>query len=127
MDLRSVQRPLKEQYRTDPNSSRITLTAKSSQTTTPVACAVDVGRTAYLAEAHSGVGGAGTAACSGDLLLAEDARGVECGSLQCSSSNTNAFFIVTLSETLDTHPETLHFLFYFIGTGPLSLQDRRSD
>src|SRR6266850_4205012 len=69
MDLRSAQRPLKEQYRTDPNTSRITLTAKSSQTTTPVACAVDVGRTAYLAEAHSGVGGAGTAACSGDLLL----------------------------------------------------------
>jgi len=69
MDLRSVQRPLKEQYRTDPNTSRITLTAKSSQTTTPVACAVDIGRTAYPAEAHSGVGGAGTAACSGDLLL----------------------------------------------------------
>src|SRR6266850_1847498 len=69
MDLRSAQRPLKEQYRNDPHTSRITLTAKSSQTTTPVACAVDVGRTAYLAEAHSGVGGAGTAACSGDLLL----------------------------------------------------------
>jgi uncharacterized OsmC-like protein len=69
MDLRSVQRPLKEQYRTDPNTSRITLSAKSGQTETPVACSVDVGRTIYNAEAHAGVGGAGTAACSGDLLL----------------------------------------------------------
>jgi len=69
MDLRSVQRPLKEQYRTEPNASRIKLSAKGSQTETPVACSVDVGRTVYQAEAHAGVGGAGTSACSGDLLL----------------------------------------------------------
>jgi uncharacterized OsmC-like protein len=69
MDLRSVQRPLKEQYREDPTTSRIKLTAKSGQTETPVACSVDIGRSIYQAEAHSGVGGAGTAACSGDLLL----------------------------------------------------------
>ena len=69
MDLRSIQKPLKEKYRTDPNSSRITLTAKSGQTETPVACSVDVGRTIYQAAAHAGVGGAGTVACSGDLLL----------------------------------------------------------
>ena len=69
MDLRSVQRPLKEQYRDDPNTSRIKLTAKGGQTETPVACSVDIGRSIYKAEAHSGVGGAGTAACSGDLLL----------------------------------------------------------
>jgi uncharacterized OsmC-like protein len=69
MDLRSVQKPLKEQYRTNPNTSRIKLTAKGGQTETPVACSVDIGRSIYQAEAHSGVGGAGTAACSGDLLL----------------------------------------------------------
>lgn len=69
MDLRSIQKPLKEQYRTDPNSSRIKLSARSGQTKTPVACSVDVGRMIYQAEAHTGVGGAGTAACSGDLLL----------------------------------------------------------
>lgn len=69
MDLRSVQKPLKEHYRTDPKTSRIKLSAKSSQTETPVACSVDVGRTVYQAEAHAGVGGAGTSACSGDLLL----------------------------------------------------------
>ncbi len=69
MDLRSIQRPLKEQYRMDPNASRITLRAKSGQTETPVGCSVDIGRTIYQAEAHAGVGGAGTGACSGDLLL----------------------------------------------------------
>ena len=69
MDLRSIQKPLKEKYRTDPNTSRITLTAKSGQTETPIACSVDVGRTIYQAGAHAGVGGAGTVACSGDLLL----------------------------------------------------------
>jgi len=69
MDLRSVQRPLKEQYKNDPNSSRITLRAKGSQMDTPMACSVDIGRAIYNAQAHTGVGGAGTAACSGDLLL----------------------------------------------------------
>jgi len=69
MDLRSVQKPLKEKYRSDPGASRITITAQGSQTATPIACSVDIGRAIYQAQAHSGVGGAGTAACSGDLLL----------------------------------------------------------
>ena len=69
MDLRSIQRPLKEKYRSDPSASRITIRAQGSQTTTPISCSVDIGRAIYQAGAHSGVGGAGTAACSGDLLL----------------------------------------------------------
>ncbi len=69
MDIRSAQRPLKEQYRSDPNTSRITLRAKGGQTETPLACSVDIGRALYHAEAHTGVGGAGAAPCSGDLLL----------------------------------------------------------
>jgi uncharacterized OsmC-like protein len=69
VDLRSVQKPLKERYRADPGSSRITLTARGGQEETPIACSVDIGRAAYRAQAHAGVGGAGTAACSGDLLL----------------------------------------------------------
>ena len=69
MDLRSLQKPLKEQYRADPSASRITLCAKGSQTDAPVACSVDIGRAIYHAEAHKGVGGAGAGACSGDLLL----------------------------------------------------------
>jgi uncharacterized OsmC-like protein len=69
MDLRSLQKPLKERYRSDPNASRITIRAKGGQADVPVACSVDIGRAVYQAEAHTGVGGAGTGACSGDLLL----------------------------------------------------------
>jgi uncharacterized OsmC-like protein len=69
LDLRSVQRPLKQRYREEPGSSRITLEARASEQDTPVSCSVDVGRAVYEAEAHAGTGGPGTAACSGDLLL----------------------------------------------------------
>ena len=69
MDIKSLQRPLKEQYRRDPSSSRITLSARGSETATPMACSIDIGRAIYEAEAHKGVGGSGGAACSGDLLL----------------------------------------------------------
>src|SRR6204780_3253005 len=69
MDLRSLQKPLKDQYRNDPSASRITLRAKGAQTDAPVSCSVDLGRAVYHAEAHRGVGGAGSGACSGDLLL----------------------------------------------------------
>jgi uncharacterized OsmC-like protein len=69
IDLRSIQKPLKDKYRNDPGASRVTISARSNQATTPLSCSVDIGRAIYQAEAHSGVGGAGTAACSGDLLL----------------------------------------------------------
>jgi uncharacterized OsmC-like protein len=69
MDIRSVQRPLKDQYRQDPASSRITLIAHGKQSDAPISCSIDLGRAIYNAQAHKGVGGAGTGACSGDLLL----------------------------------------------------------
>ena len=69
MDLRSIQKPLKDRYRAEPASSRITLAAEGNPAGTPIACSVDIGRAVYEAQAHGGVGGAGTAACSGDLLL----------------------------------------------------------
>src|ERR1700681_2319617 len=69
MDLRSIQKPLKEKYRSDTTSSRITLRAQSAQSDSPIACSVEVGQKLFDAQAHSGVGGSGTAACSGDLLL----------------------------------------------------------
>ncbi|HTM35443.1 MAG TPA: OsmC family protein [Terriglobales bacterium] len=80
MDIRSIQKPLKDRYRHDPASSRITLTAKGSETATPLACSVDIGRALYQAEAHQGVGGSGAAACSGDLLLGALAA---CAQLTC--------------------------------------------
>jgi uncharacterized OsmC-like protein len=69
MDLRSLQKPLKERYRSDPDASQIIIRAKGGQTDAPIACSVDIGRAIYQAQAHQGVGGGGTGACSGDLLL----------------------------------------------------------
>jgi uncharacterized OsmC-like protein len=69
MDLKTLQKPLKERYRADPQTSWITLRARGGQSGAPIACSVDIGRAAYEAQAHAGVGGAGTAGCSGDLLL----------------------------------------------------------
>ena len=69
MDLRALQRPLKDQYRADASTAKITLQARGTQTDAPISCSVDLGRAIYDAQAHSGVGGAGTGACSGDLLL----------------------------------------------------------
>ena len=69
VDLRAIQEPLKESYREHPDSGRITLTARGATGDTPIACSVDLGRAVYEAQAHAGVGGEGTGACSGDLLL----------------------------------------------------------
>ena len=80
MDLRSIQKPLKEKYRTDPESSRIILQAQGGESGTPIACSVEVGQSLVDAEAHPGVGGPGTAACSGDLLLGALAA---CAQLTC--------------------------------------------
>ena len=82
MDLRELQRPLKEQYRSDPTSSRITLTARGGEAAEemPTQCSVDLGRAIYEAQAHPGVGGPGTGACSGDLLLGALAA---CAQLTC--------------------------------------------
>jgi uncharacterized OsmC-like protein len=80
MDLRAVQQPLKDAYRADPGQAQITLTARGSAADAPIACSVDLGRAIYDAQAHVGVGGAGTAACSGDLLLGALAA---CAQLTC--------------------------------------------
>src|SRR5438034_6778690 len=80
MDLRTIQKPFKEKYRSDPGAAQITLKAQGTQTETSMACSVDIGRALYQAQAHPGVGGAGTAACSGDLLLGALAA---CAQLTC--------------------------------------------
>ena len=80
MDLRSVQEPLKQGYRQAPESSKVTLTAQGVSGDDPIACSVDLGRAIYKAQAHAGVGGEGTAACSGDLLLGALAA---CAQLTC--------------------------------------------
>lgn len=99
MDLRSVQKPLKDRYRNEPGSSKITLTATGSETDAPISCSVDIGRAVYAAEAHTGVGGMGTAACSGDLLLGALAA---CAQITCqmvaSAMNVPTNSIQTTAE-----------------------------
>jgi uncharacterized OsmC-like protein len=96
MDLRAVQEPLKEAYRVDPDRARITLVARGSGADAPIACSVDLGRAIYEAQAHTGVGGAGTAACSGDLLLGALAA---CAQLTCQMVATAMGLDVRSIET----------------------------
>jgi uncharacterized OsmC-like protein len=86
MDLRAAQKPLKDRYREDPSASRITLAARGTQTDVPITCSVDIGRATYEAQAHPGVGGPGTGACSGDLLLGALAA---CAQLTCQMVATS--------------------------------------
>jgi uncharacterized OsmC-like protein len=69
VDLRKQQAPIKDRYRDDPGAARISLSARGSQAGEAVSCSVDIGRMVQEAQAHEGVGGPGTGACSGDLLL----------------------------------------------------------
>jgi len=85
MSLRETQAPLKERYKETPGEASITLTARASQDDT-VACSVDVGRAVQEAQAHTGVGGPGTGACSGDLLLGALAA---CAQITCQMVAAN--------------------------------------
>jgi uncharacterized OsmC-like protein len=86
MELREIQKPLKERYREEPEVSKITLRADGAQGEDAMSCSVDLGRLIQEAEAHPGVGGAGTAACSGDLLLGALAA---CAQLTCQMVAAN--------------------------------------
>jgi uncharacterized OsmC-like protein len=66
--LRSVQEPLKQRYRHDPNAATVTLSA-SGELDGGVACSVQTGRALAQAGLHPAAGGDGTLLCSGDMLL----------------------------------------------------------
>src|SRR5436189_4331357 len=67
-ELRSLQAPLKEKYKTDPASAMITLKAKGSLSE-EVSCTVETNTIKVIAGLHPATGGDGTLACSGDMLL----------------------------------------------------------
>lgn len=67
-DLRSLQAPLKERYRSDPEQALITLKAEGA-IGEGFTCRLDTGRKLIEAGLHPATGGDGSAACSGDLLL----------------------------------------------------------
>lgn len=66
--LRSIQGPLKAQYKTDPASALITLRAKG-RAIDGLSCKVETGKALVEAGLHPATGGDGTLACSGDMLL----------------------------------------------------------
>ena len=68
-DLRALQAPLKEAYRTTPERAVVTLRAAGRLDETAVSCHVDTGRAMVEAGLHPATGGTGVEACSGDLLL----------------------------------------------------------
>ncbi len=68
-DLKAVQAPLKDIYRTDPAKAIITLRAAGDLSGEGVACKVDTGRALINAGLHPATGGDGSFACSGDMLL----------------------------------------------------------
>jgi len=67
-DLRALQAPLKDRYRTQPESARITLHAQG-RLGEGVSCSVETGQALVKAGLHPATGGNGLAACSGDMLL----------------------------------------------------------
>jgi len=67
--LRALQAPLKDQYRSAPDSALVTLRAKGSLDDTAIACKIETGRALAVAGLHPATGGSGAELCSGDMLL----------------------------------------------------------
>jgi uncharacterized OsmC-like protein len=67
-ELKSLQAPLKEKYRQQPEAALTTLRA-SGRLDEGLTCKVETGRAIVLAGLHPARGGTGEAACSGDMLL----------------------------------------------------------
>lgn len=67
-ELKNLQAPLKEQYRTQPASAIITLKAQG-KIGEGISCKVETGQALVEAGLHPATGGDGLLACSGDLLL----------------------------------------------------------
>jgi uncharacterized OsmC-like protein len=67
--LRSLQAPLKERYKGDPQSAVITLKARGTLDDAAIACKVETGRALAVAGLHPATGGSGLELCSGDMLL----------------------------------------------------------
>ena len=66
--LRTLQAPLKERYKTDPAAAAVTLSA-SGELGEGVSCSVQTSRALAEAGLHPATGGDGSLLCSGDMLL----------------------------------------------------------
>jgi uncharacterized OsmC-like protein len=68
-ELRAMQAPIKDRYKTDPGAALITLKAKGTLDDSNIACKVETGRALAVAGLHPATGGSGMELCSGDMLL----------------------------------------------------------
>jgi uncharacterized OsmC-like protein len=68
-ELRGLQTPLKERYRTDPSSALQTLKVQGELRADKVTCVVKTPHGPIEAGLHPSTGGTGEFACSGDMLL----------------------------------------------------------
>ncbi len=67
-ELRALQAPLKERYRTEPEAALVTLEAEG-RLGEGVTCSVETGKALVEAGLHPATGGTGLHACSGNMLL----------------------------------------------------------
>ena len=67
--LRTMQAPLKERYRENPDAAVVTLRASGDISLEGVTCSVRTSKSLIEAGLHPATGGDGMAACSGDMLL----------------------------------------------------------
>jgi len=67
-ELKSLQAPLKQQYRDQPDKALVTLKAEG-RLGENVTCNVQTGKALIEAGLHPATGGTGMSACSGDMLL----------------------------------------------------------
>ena len=67
--LRALQAPLKERYRSIPDDAVITLKARGRLGDESISCKVETGKALVDAGLHPATGGDGSFACSGDMLL----------------------------------------------------------
>lgn len=67
-DIRSIQAPIKQKYKDNPESAIITLKA-SGKIGENLSCKIDTGKAIAEAGLHPATGGNGTQLCSGDMLL----------------------------------------------------------
>jgi uncharacterized OsmC-like protein len=68
-ELRNLQAPLKDRYRSAPESALVTLKARGNVDDARIACKVETGRAIATAGLHPATGGTGMELCSGDMLL----------------------------------------------------------
>lgn len=68
-ELRAVQAPLKDSYKSTPDVALITLKSKGELDSDDVVCRVETGRALVEAGLHPATGGTGAFACSGNMLL----------------------------------------------------------